>query len=92
MAEKTRKSGKYAVQNIESLRATINREFIIRLQPKDGKSQLVGFTRFCSIVGELHAEHFAKKGIRFKGDVPRFKMGAACCKYKGTGTGNAEKD
>ena len=43
---------------------------------KTRKSQLVGFTRFCSIVGELHAEHFAKKAIRFMGDVPRFKMGA----------------
>jgi len=76
MAKRNTKNGRYAVQNIESLRATINREFLIRLQPKNGKSQLVGFTRFCSIVGELHAEHFAKKAIRFTGDVPRFKMGA----------------
>ena len=43
---------------------------------KTRKSQLVGFTRFCSIVGELHAEHFAKKAMKFNGDVPRFKMGA----------------
>lgn len=70
MAKKKTKNGRYQVQNIESLRAVINREFLIRLQPKDGKS------RFCSIVGELHAEHFAKKAIKFNGDVPRFKMGA----------------
>ena len=76
MAEKNTKNGRYQVQNIESLRATINRELLIRLQPKDGKSRLVGFTRFCSIVGELHAEHFAKKAMKFNGDVPRFKMGA----------------
>lgn len=76
MAKRDTKNGRYAVQNIENLRTTINREFLIRLQPKNGKSQLVGFTRFCSIVGELHAEHFAKKAIRFMGDVPRFKMGA----------------
>lgn len=76
MAEKSTKNGKYAVRNIESLRATINREFIIRLHTKDGKSRLVGFTRFCDIVGDLHAEHFAKKAMKFNGDVPRFKMGA----------------
>ena len=65
MAEKSTKNGKYAVRNIESLRATINREFIIRLHTKDGKSRLVGFTRFCDIVGDLHAEHFAKKAMKF---------------------------
>lgn len=43
MAQIGTKNGKYAVQGIETLRAKINREFIIRLS-KDGKSQLVGFT------------------------------------------------
>lgn len=76
MAGKNAKNGRYTVQNIEILRAKINREFLIRLQPKEGKSRLVGFTRFISIVGELHAEHFAKKALRFSGDIPRFKMGA----------------
>lgn len=76
MAEKNTKNGKYAVRDIESLRAAINREFIIRLHTKDGKSRLVGFTKFSAIVGELHAEHFAKKAMRYKGDVPRFKTGA----------------
>ena len=62
MAQIGTKNGKYAVQGIETLRAKINREFIIRLS-KDGKSQLVGFTRLCLIVGDLHAEHYAKKAI-----------------------------
>lgn len=76
MTEKGTKTGKYKVKDLPNLRAKINREFLIRLQPKDGRSILVGFTRFCQIVGELHAEHFAEKALRYMGDVPRFKMGA----------------
>lgn len=76
MAARNTKSGKYAVRDIENLRAKINREFIIRLHTKDGKSQLVGFTKFCLLVGDLHAEHYAKKAIRFTGEVPQFKAGA----------------
>lgn len=45
----------YLVENIENLRQKINREFLIRLQPEKGKSQLVGFTRLCLLVGDLHA-------------------------------------
>lgn len=76
MAERSTKNGRYAVKNITALREKVNREFLIRLHSKDGKSRLVGFTRFCSIVGDLHAEHLAKKAINFSGDVPRFKIGA----------------
>lgn len=76
MAERSTKNGKYAVRDIGRLRAKINREFIIRLHTKDGKSRLVGFTKFCTIVGELHAEHYAKKAIKYMGDVPKFKTGA----------------
>jgi len=74
MAEKSTKNGKYAVRELPALRAKINRDFLIRLQPKDGKSRLVGFTRFVLIVGELHAEHYAKKALSSKAEVPCFKL------------------
>ena len=74
MAQNGTKNGKYAVQGIETLRAKINREFIIRLS-KNGKSQLVGFTRLCLIVGDLHAEHYAKKAICSKQQAPTFVRG-----------------
>ena len=65
---------KYSVQNIAELRKKINTEYIIRLvYPKQKKTQLVGFTRFCAIVGDLHAEHYAKKAIASLSDVPTFK-------------------
>ena len=76
MAEKSTKNGKYAVHGIETLRAKINREFIIRLS-RNGKSQLVGFTRLCLIVGDLHAEHYAKKAISSKVQAPTFVRGGA---------------
>ena len=66
----------YLVENIENLRQKINREFLIRLQPEKGKSQLVGFTRLCLIIGDLHAEHYAKKALSSKETAPRFSMGA----------------
>lgn len=67
MAQNGTKNGKYAVQGIETLRAKINREFIIRLS-KNGKSQLVG---------DLHAEHYAKKAICSKQQAPTFVRGGA---------------
>lgn len=76
MAQKNIKNGKYAVKELPALRAKINREFLIRLQPKEGKSQLVGFTRLCLIIGDLHAEHYAKKALSSKETAPRFSMGA----------------
>ena len=75
MAEKSTKNGKYAVQGIESLRAKINREFIIRLHTQDGKSMLVGFTKLCLMVGDLHAEHYAKKAISSTKQAPSFHRG-----------------
>ena len=56
------------------MRAKINREFLIRLQPKNGKSQLVGFTRLCLMIGDLHAEHYAKKALSSMADVPCFNL------------------
>ena len=76
MVAKSTKNGKYVVRELPALRAKINREFLIRLQPRDGKSLLVGFTRFCLMVGDLRAEHLAKKAMAYTGDVPRFKIGA----------------
>lgn len=35
MAQKSIKNGKYAVKELPALRAKINREFLIRLQPKE---------------------------------------------------------
>ena len=73
--------GKYSVQNIADLRRRINAEYLIRLRyPKEKKSQLVGFTRFCAIVGELHAEHYAKKALASLADVPTFKGQAGALK------------
>lgn len=63
----------YLVENIENLRQKINREFLIRLQPEKGKSQLVGFTRLCLLVGDLHAEHYSKKALESKATAPAFK-------------------
>lgn len=63
----------YLVENIENLRQKINREFLIRLQPEKGKSQLVGFTRLCLLVGDLHAEHYCKKALASKVAAPAFK-------------------
>ena len=77
MAEKSTKNGKYAVRELPALRAKINREFLIRLQPKNGKSQLVGFTRLCLMIGELHAEHYAKKALSSVADVPCFSLKGA---------------
>ena len=62
MAQNGTKNGKYAVQGIETL---------------NGKSQLVGFTRLCLIVGDLHAEHYAKKAICSKQQAPTFVRGGA---------------
>ncbi|MBO5602931.1 MAG: hypothetical protein J5957_10100 [Prevotella sp.] len=69
----------YLAENIENLRVKINREFLIRLQPLNGKSQLVGFTRLCSMVGDLHAEHYGKKALACKSDVPKFTNRALAC-------------
>ena len=77
MAEKSTKNGRYAVKGIESLRAKINREYLIRLHLNNGKSILVGFTKFATMVGEVHAEHYAKKALNSKQESPRFVRGGA---------------
>ena len=77
MAEKSTKNGRYAVKDIESLRAKINREYLIRLHLNNGKSILVGFTKFTTMVGEVHAEHYAKKALNSKQESPRFVRGGA---------------
>lgn len=64
----------YTIKNEETLRATINREFIIRLGfPKERRTQLVGFTKFCMIVGNLHAEHYSRKALKSDKHAPAFK-------------------
>ena len=59
---------------MEEIRAKINKEFLIRIY--DGKkSMLVGFTRLCMMVGDLHAMHYAKKALKSKDQVPTFSYG-----------------
>lgn len=41
--------------------------------PKERKRIVVGFTRFCEIVGDLHAEHYSRKALKSRNDVPQFK-------------------
>ena len=45
----------YTIENVEGLRKKINRDYLIRLTfPKERKRiVVVGFTRFCEIVGNL---------------------------------------
>ncbi len=64
----------YMIKNEENLRASINREFIIRLGfPKERRTQLVGFTKFCMIVGNMHAEHYSKKALKSNKYAPTFR-------------------
>lgn len=53
----------YIIKNEETLRASINREFIIRL----------GFPKFCMIVGNRHAEHYSKKALKSNKYAPTFR-------------------
>lgn len=56
----------YTIENVEGLRKKINRDYLIRLTfPKERKRiVVVGFTRFCEIVGNLHAEHYCNKALK----------------------------
>lgn len=64
----------YTVENIEDLRKKINRDYLIRLTfPKERKRIVVGFTRFCEIVGNLHAEHYCNKALKSLNHSPQFK-------------------
>ena len=64
----------HTIENIEELRKTINRDYLIRLTfPKERKRIVVGFTKFCEIVGNLHAEHYSHKAIRSMSRAPQFR-------------------
>ncbi len=64
----------HTIENIGDLRKKINRDYLIRLTfPKEHKRIVVGFTRFCEIVGNLHAEHYAQKALKSLNHAPQFK-------------------
>lgn len=64
----------YTIENIDNLRRRINREYLIRLTfPKERRRIVVGFTRFCEIVGSLHAEHYSQKALKSLDHAPQFK-------------------
>lgn len=64
----------YTIKNEDDLRKRINREYLIRItQPQEHKRIVVGFTRFCQIVGNLHAEHYATKALKSRKHAPQFK-------------------
>lgn len=64
----------HAIENVVDLRKKINRDYLIRLTfPKEHKRIVVGFTRFCEIVGNLHAEHYSRKALKSLDHAPRFK-------------------
>lgn len=67
-------ANQYTIENVEDLRKKINRDYLIRLTfPKERKRIVVGFTRFCEIVGNLHAEHDSQKALKSLDHVPQFK-------------------
>lgn len=64
----------HTIENVEDLRKKINRDYLIRLTfPKERKRIVVGFTRFCEIVGNLHAEHYSHKALKSLNHAPQFK-------------------
>lgn len=64
----------YTIESVEDLRKKINRDYLIRLTfPKERKRIVVGFTRFCEIVGNLHAEHYSHKALKSLNYAPQFK-------------------
>ncbi len=64
----------YTIENVEDLRKKINRDYLIRLTfPKEHKRIVVGFTRFCEIVGNLHAGHYCNKALKSPNQAPQFK-------------------
>lgn len=50
--------------DIAELRAELNREYLIQILQKDGSTKLVGFTRLCMMIGELHAIHYCVKALK----------------------------
>ena len=70
----TNMAKQHTIADLEDLRKNINRDYLIRLTfPKERKRIVVGFTRFCEIVGDLHAEHYSRKALKSRNDVPQFK-------------------
>lgn len=64
----------YTIENVEDLRKKINRDFLIRLTfPQEHKRIVVGFTRFCEMVGDLHAKHYSRKALKSLNHAPQFK-------------------
>ena len=64
----------HIIENVEDLRKRINRDYLIRLTfPKERKRIVVGFTKLCETVGNLHAEHYAKKALTSINHAPQFK-------------------
>ncbi len=64
----------YTIENVVELRKKINRDYLIRLTfPKEHKRIVVGFTKFCDLVGELHAEHYSRKALKSLAHAPQFK-------------------
>lgn len=64
----------YTIENVEDLHKKINRDYLIRLTfPKEGKRILVGFKKFCEMVGALHAEHYSRKALKSFTHAPQFK-------------------
>ena len=64
----------YTIENVEDLRKKIKREYLIRLTfPKERKRIIVGFNRFCEMVGNLHAEHYSRKALKSLNRAPQFK-------------------
>lgn len=64
----------HTIKNVEDLRKRINRDYLIRLTfPKERKRIVVGFAKFCEIVGDLHAEHYSRKALNSFNPVPQFK-------------------
>lgn len=73
----------YIIKDEADLRKKINREYHIRLVlPKERKRIVVGFTRFCEMVGNLHAEHYATPSSNahssFSGIILNWKRHIAC--------------
>ena len=64
----------YTIENVEELRKKINRDYLIRLTfPKERKRIVVGFTKFCDMVGGLHAEHYSRKALKSLAHAPQLK-------------------
>ena len=64
----------YTIEDVAELRKKINRDYLIRLTlPKERKRIVVGFTKFCEMVGNLHAEHYCHKALKSLNHAPTFK-------------------